>query len=95
MKSKPSISKGGGKTSPSLDSDLAAWCAALAAVTAPVDTVPPGWLTAKELAAQSKTPVPTLQTKLQQLVAAGKAERKNFVIRLSKTTRPVPHYRLK
>jgi hypothetical protein len=78
-----------------LDPDLAAWCQALAAVTAPVDTVPPGWQTAQQISAQTKAPIPTLQNKLRHLVASGKAERKNFVIRLSKTTRPVPHYRLK
>jgi len=76
------------------DPDLAKWCQALAAVTAPVDTVPPGWRTARQIAAQTKTAVPTLQSKLKQLVESGQAERKDFRVQLAKNVRPVPHYRL-
>jgi hypothetical protein len=96
MRSKFLTTKGGGKLSPPLpDPDLAKWCEALAAVTAPADTVPPGWRTAKQIATQTKTPVPTLQNKLKRLVAAGKAERKKFRVQLAKNVRPVPHYKLK
>jgi hypothetical protein len=77
------------------DADLAQWCKALAQITTPVDVVPPGWQTARQLAAKTKAPVPTLQQKLKRLVAAGRAERKNFRVQLEKNVRPVPHYRLK
>jgi DNA-binding Lrp family transcriptional regulator len=81
------------KTKP--DADLAKWCALLAENTAPTDTVPPGWLTAREIAAKTKTSLPTLQNKLKRLVESGKAERKNFRIKLEHNVRPVPHYKLK
>ena len=77
------------------DPDLAQWCAALAAITTPTDVVPPGWQTIQQIAGKTKIPVPTLQQKLNRLVASGQAERKMFRIRLAKNTRPVPHYRLK
>ena len=77
------------------DPDLAQWCAALAAITTPIDIVPLGWQTTQQIAAKTKVPVPTLQQKLKRLVASGKAERKMFCVRLAKNTRPVPHYRLK
>jgi hypothetical protein len=77
------------------DADLAAWCAALAAVTTPTDIVPPGWRTALEIATQTKTPVSTIQAKLKHLCVTGKAERKMFRVRLAKNARPVPHYKLK
>jgi hypothetical protein len=77
------------------DPDLAQWCAALAAITAPADVVPPGWQTIQQISDKTKVPTPTLQQKLNRLVVSGQAERKKFTIRLAKTTRPVPHYRLK
>ena len=77
------------------DPDLAQWCAALAAIATPVDIVPPGWQTIQQIASKTKVPVPTLQQKLNRLVASGQAERKMFRIRLARNTRPVPHYRLK
>lgn len=77
------------------DADLAKWCAAIASCTAATDIVPSGWKTAQQLAAKTKTPLPTLQQKLKRLIDLGQAERKNFKIKLSVQTRPVPHYRLK
>ena len=78
-----------------VDPDLAEWCKALLESTAPTDVVPPGWFSVRGLAKQLKTPVPTLQGKMQRLFAAGKAERKNFRVQLEKNVRPVPHYKLK
>jgi hypothetical protein len=76
------------------DPDLAEWCKALLESTAPTDVVPPGWFSVRGLAAKLKTPVPTLQGKMQRLFKAGRAERKNFRVQLEKNVRPVPHYRL-
>ena len=95
MKSKLST-KGSGKLSPPLpDPDLARWCAVLAESTAATDTVPPGWLTISELSRQTGSPTATLQHKIRRLIEAGKAERKDFRIRLAKNVRPVPHYKLR
>jgi len=77
------------------DADLAKWCTALASCTEATDIVPSGWNTAQQLAAKTKTPLPTLQQKLKRLMDAGQAERKNFKIKLTIQIRPVPHYRLK
>jgi hypothetical protein len=77
------------------DPDLAQWCKALLESTAPTDVVPAGWFSVRGLAAKLKTPVPTLQGKIKQLLATGKAERKNFRVQLDKTVRPVPHYKIK
>ena len=83
------------RTKLKVDPDLAQWCKALLESTAPVDVVPPGWFSVRGLALKLKTPVPTIQTKMQRLFAAGRAERKNFRVQLEKNVRPVPHYRLK
>jgi predicted transcriptional regulator len=77
------------------DPDLAQWCAALAALSTPVDVVPPGWFTAHGLAEKMNIPKATLQQRVNRLVASGQAERKMFRVRLAKNTRPVAHYRLK
>ena len=75
--------------------EQSAWAAALSQITTPVDVVPPGWQTIQQISDKTKVPTPTLQQKLNRLVASGQAERKMFRIRLAKNTRPVPHYRLK
>lgn len=77
------------------DPELAQWCAALAAITTPVDVVPPGWFTEQGLADKMKIPKSTLHPRLERLVASGQAERKMFRVRLAKCARPVPHYHLK
>lgn len=75
------------------DPDLAAWCAALASPVV-TDTVPPGWLTARELAAKLGKAAPTVGTLLARAVREGRAERQNFRITTGQVTRPVPHYKL-
>jgi len=76
------------------DADLSAWCAALASPVA-LDTVPPGWLTAKALAAKLGKALPTVSTLLTRAVVEGRAERQEFRITTGAVTRPVPHYKLK
>jgi hypothetical protein len=75
--------------------EQSAWAAALAAIVAPVEAVPPGWQTAQQIASKTKVPVATLQQKLKRLVDGGQAERKMFRVRLKQLARPVPHYKLK
>jgi hypothetical protein len=77
------------------DLTASAWAAALAAVMPLTEPVPEGWFTILQLSKKTKTAVPTLQTKMRHLVSEGKAERKNFRIKLLTNVRPVPHYRLK
>lgn len=76
------------------DPDLAKWCAILAENNAPTDTVPKGWLTCAEIAAQTGRALPTTKHKIRTLLDLGKLEVKRFRIRLKTVVRPVPHYRL-
>jgi acyl CoA:acetate/3-ketoacid CoA transferase beta subunit len=79
---------------PKPDPDLAAWCEALASPIVP-DEVPPGWLTARELATKLKKGNSTMNHLLATAVAEGRAERQLFRIASGQVTRPVPHYRLR
>jgi hypothetical protein len=76
------------------DPDLAKWCAALA-TSAALDAVPPGWLTARQLAAKLGKSRNTMGSLLASAVREGRAERKDFRIVNGQVTRPVPHYRLR
>lgn len=82
------------KVSTTKDPDLARWCAALAAPIV-TDEVPPGWHTAKQIAAELGKATPTVGALLCRAVAEGRAERQSFRIRSGQVTRPIPHYRLK
>jgi response regulator of citrate/malate metabolism len=76
------------------DPDLAKWCAALAA---PIieDEVPPGWMTARELAKKLGKADSTMGKLLNRAVVEGRAAKQSFRITSGQVTRPVPHYRLK
>jgi hypothetical protein len=74
------------------DADLAAWCAALSTI-ASQDTVPPGWLTARQLAAKLGKAESTVSGQLSRAVREGRAETQSFRIATGKLVRPVPHYR--
>lgn len=76
------------------DSDLAAWCAALASPIV-ADEVPPGWLTSRELCKRLGKSDSRMGELLRLAVEAGKCERQNFRIVVGSILRPVPHYRLK
>jgi hypothetical protein len=80
------------KTKP--DDDLAKWCRILSTAQ-PVDSVPAGWLTAKEVAAKTGKSGSTIGTQLCRAVAEGRCERQSFRIRTGDHVRPVPHYRIK
>ena len=92
MKSRPSTTKAGGNLPPSLDPDLAQWCAALAA-PAVTDVIPPGWFTTKQLADKLGKPRPTMGRLLAEAVGAGRCEVQKFRLTTGAVTRPVPHYR--
>lgn len=77
-----------------LDTDLAAWCAALATQGQP-DTVPAGWLTAVQLAAKLGKNRDSLSRSLSQSVREGRVEMKRFrVVNGQRGLYPTPHYRL-
>jgi hypothetical protein len=92
MKSKLSTTKGGGNLPPSLDPDLAKWCAALAS-PAVTDIIPPGWFTTKTLADKLGKTRPTMARLLADAVAAGRCEVQKFRLTTGAVTRPVPHYK--
>lgn len=60
-----------------------------------IDTVPPGWLTAIEFAAQCKCGESMAGRYLRALRASGRLDYKKFVIRSGERTFAVMHYRLK
>ena len=75
------------------DPDLAAWCAAL--VTTPqADTVPPGWLTARQVGQLLGKSGSSTRAYLVEAVAAGRCVRQAFRVERGQTVRPVPHYKL-
>jgi hypothetical protein len=74
--------------------EASAWAAALAS---PVieDAVPPGWMTARELAKKLGKADSTMGKLLNRAVLEGRAERQNFRVVVGAFTRPTPHYHLK
>jgi hypothetical protein len=76
------------------DPDLARWCEALASPMA-ADKVPPGWITARDLAAKLNKGPSTIGHLLVRAVREGRAEKQSFRITSGQVTRPIPHYRLK
>ncbi len=76
------------------DAELSAWCAVLSS-PAPVETVPEGWLTARQIAAKLGKGNSTVGALLVRAVRDGKAQRQNFKVTSGQVTRPIPHYRLK
>ena len=77
------------------DTDLAAWCAALASAT-PTDAVPPGWFTPAQLADKLGMTPDRMKRQITGLIRLGRCETKKF--RINNGTRgvyPLPHYRLK
>ena len=75
------------------DSDLAAWCAALAAPMI-TDTVPPGWFTTTQLCEKLGKPRGSMGRMLVNAVEQGRCERKMFRVNVGAFARSTPHYRL-
>ena len=59
-----------------------------------VETVPPGWKTAREVGEQLGVCYEMAKLKCADLVAAGLAERKDFRVKWGRGIRGTPHYRL-
>jgi hypothetical protein len=76
------------------DLEASAWAAAL---SAPIveDTVPAGWMTARQIGQKLGKAGSTIGTLVARAVREGRAERQNFRISTGSVTRPVPHYKLK
>jgi hypothetical protein len=77
------------------DKQLAQWCEALSQSSIPVEEVPEGWFTIKQLAKARGRSECITSTQVRRKIEQGLAEKRNFTIRLSERVRPVPHYRLK
>ena len=71
-----------------------AWAAALAEPLIQPETVPPGWLTAKQISATQKCSDVRTRAKIGALLKAGKCEMRVFRVNLGRVIRPTPHYRL-
>jgi predicted transcriptional regulator len=77
------------------DKQLRQWCEALSQPSTPVEEVPEGWFTIKELAkARGRSECATGE-QVRRMTEQGLCEKRNFTIRLAEKVRPVPHYRLK
>jgi hypothetical protein len=74
--------------------EASAWAAALSTPTLE-DAVPPGWLTARDLAAKLGKAESTMNHQLCRAVRENRAERQEFRIVSGAVCRPVPHYKLK
>jgi hypothetical protein len=74
--------------------EASAWAAALAT---PVieDTVPPGWLTSRQLAEKLGKGESTISRLLLLAVKEGRAIKQDFRLSTGAGVRPVPHYCLK
>ena len=59
-----------------------------------VETVPPGWKTAREVGEQLGVCYEMAKIKCKDLVDAGLAERKDFRVKWGRGIRGTPHYRL-
>jgi hypothetical protein len=74
--------------------EASAWAAALA-TPAIEDTVPPGWLTSRQLAAKLGKGESTISRLLLLAVKEGRAIKQDFRLSTGAGVRPVPHYCLK
>jgi len=79
---------------PKADKQLLQWCEALSQPVTPVEEVPEGWYTIKQLAKARGRSECNTSEQVRRMVEMGKAEKRNFTIRLAERVRPVPHYRL-
>ncbi len=80
---------------PKADKQLLQWCEALSQPVTPVEEVPEGWYTIKQLAKARGRSECNTSEQVRRMVEMGKAEKRNFTIRLAERVRPVPHYKLK
>lgn len=60
-----------------------------------IDTVPEGWQTAQQYAAEARLSLQRCHAILQQGINAGMVETKKFRIKTGERVYPVPHYRAK
>lgn len=72
------------------------WADALASASRdrPVDTVPRGWKTCQQIAAETGRSASHTVAILADLVARGKAECRKFRVKTTSRVMPIQHYRL-
>jgi AraC-like DNA-binding protein len=94
MKSRLSTTKGGGNLPPSLDPDLAKWCAALSTQAA-TDEVPPGWLRMSELATMLGKSESHMAKLIRKAAEEGRCETAMFRVQCGQRVLALRHYKLK
>ena len=94
MKSRPSTTKAGGNLPPSLDPDLAKWCAALSTQAA-TDEVPPGWLRMSEIAALLGKSESHMAKLIRKAADQGRCETEMFRVPCGQRVLALRHYKLK
>ena len=94
MKSRLSTTKGGGNLPPSLDPDLAKWCAALSTQAA-TDEVPPGWLRMSEIAALLGKSESHMAKLIRRSADQGRCETAMFRVQCGQRVLALRHYKLK
>jgi hypothetical protein len=82
-------------TAEQIEDSLARWSKALSSPSIEPEQVPEGWFTVAQLAEKIDRSHCNTGERVRRMVAAGKAEKKLFRIKLEEKVRPVPHYRLK
>jgi hypothetical protein len=58
-----------------------------------VETVPPGWKTAKEISKEAKKSLGQVTKILQEAIVQKRVEVKKFTIKSGLRTMPIPHYK--
>ena len=94
MKSKISTTKAGGKLPPSLDPDLAQWCAALSTQAA-TDEVPPGWLKMSEIAALLGKSESHMAKLIRRAADDGRCETAMYRVQCGQKVMALRHYKLR
>ena len=94
MKSKNSTTKAGGNLPPSLDPDLARWCAALSSQSA-TDEVPPGWLRMSEIATLLGKSESHMAKLIRRSADQGRCETAMFRVQCGQRVLALRHYKLK
>jgi AraC-like DNA-binding protein len=94
MRSKILTTKAGGNLPPSLDPDLARWCAALATQAA-TDEVPPGWLRMSELATMLGKSESHMAKLIRRAADDGRCETAMYRVQCGQRVLALRHYRLK
>jgi AraC-like DNA-binding protein len=94
MRSKILTTKAGGNLPPSLDPDLARWCAALSTQAA-TDEVPPGWLKMSEIATLLGKSESHMAKLIRRAADDGRCETAMYRVQCGQKVMALRHYKLR